>query len=68
MRTFYFFNKSLSYCKVPSSWKEAHVTAIFKKGDASLANNYRPISLISTIEKVFERLIFKHVFNHLNTK
>jgi hypothetical protein len=45
---------------------EAHVTAIFKKGDASLPSNYRPISLLNTTEKVFERLIFKHLFNHLN--
>jgi hypothetical protein len=30
----------------------------FGKGDASLANNYRPISLLNTTEKVFERLIF----------
>lgn len=60
------FNQSLSCCKVPASWKEAHVTAIFKKGDASLPSNYRPISLLNTMEKVFERLIFKHLFNHLN--
>lgn len=59
------FNTSLLCRKVPSIWKEAHVTAIFKKGDSSLPSNYRPISLLNTIEKVFERLIFKRLFNHL---
>jgi hypothetical protein len=59
------FNASLLRRKVPSTWKVAHVSAIFKKGDSSLPNNYRPISLLNTIEKVFERLIFKHLFNHL---
>lgn len=39
------FNASLQCCTVPSSWKEAYVTPVYKKGDASLPNNYRPISL-----------------------
>lgn len=59
------FNASLQHSIVPNMWKEAHVTAVFKKGDASLPSNYRPISLLNTVEKVFERLIFKHVYNHL---
>jgi sarcosine oxidase/L-pipecolate oxidase len=46
-------------CKYPSSWKNALVTAIFKKGDTSLPSNYRPISLISCVGKVMERIIYK---------
>jgi hypothetical protein len=38
---------------------------IFKKGDKSLPSNYRPISLISCVGKIMERVINKHVFNHL---
>jgi hypothetical protein len=34
------FNKSLRQCKYPSSWKNAHITAIFKKGETSLPSNY----------------------------
>ena len=52
------FNLSLRSCTVPSSWKIANVCAVFKKGDRSLPSNYRPISLLNTIEKVFERIIF----------
>jgi hypothetical protein len=59
------FNASLASAKVPSSWKEAHVCAVFKKADPSIVSNYRPISLLNTIEKAFERLIFKHVHNFL---
>ena len=40
---------------------------IFKKGDKSQTNNYRPISLVSCVGKAFERVIFKHVYNHLIT-
>jgi hypothetical protein len=51
------FSKSLRQCKYPSSWKNAHVTAIFKKGDSSLPSYYRPISLNSCVGKVMERFI-----------
>ena len=55
------FNKSLLQCKYPTSWKIAHVIAIFKKGDMSLPSNYRPISLISCVGKIMERVIYKYV-------
>ena len=59
------FNASLSSSVMPSDWKCSNVCAIFKKGDPSNPSNYRPISLLNTMEKVFERIIFKHVFNFL---
>ena len=36
-----------------------------KNGDKSLVTNYRPISLLSAVGKVFERIVFKEVFNYL---
>ena len=36
-----------------------------KKKDKSEAANYRPVSLISCVRKAFERVIFKHVYNHI---
>ena len=47
------FNKSLNDGKVPSSWKLAEVIPIFKKGDKSQPNNYRPVSLTSIVCKKF---------------
>ena len=38
---------------------------LFKKGDASLVSNYRPISLLSCIAKLMERTVYKHLYNHL---
>ncbi|MCG8113231.1 MAG: reverse transcriptase domain-containing protein, partial [Candidatus Thiodiazotropha taylori] len=57
------FNYSISMGKIPSIWKEANVTPIYKKNDPSDVTNYRPISLLSTIGKVLEKIIHKHVFN-----
>ena len=39
--------------------------AILGKGDKSLPFNHRPISLISFVGKIMERVIYKYVFNHL---
>jgi hypothetical protein len=58
-------NKSLLRCKYPTSWKIAHVIAIYIKGDKSLPSNYRPISPINCFGKIIERVIYKYVFNHL---
>ena len=58
------FNQSLELGKVPDIWKLANVCAVFKKDDPSLVQNYRPISLLSTIDKVLERLIFKQIYRH----
>ena len=60
------FNQSVHQGEVPISFKIAHVCPVPKGGDdASNVCNYRPISLLSNLDKVFERLVFKHLFNHL---
>ena len=60
------FNKSLRAGHFPTSWKQANVTPIFKnKGTNSEPTNYRPISLLSCISKIFEKLVFKQVYKHL---
>ena len=57
------FNLSLSLSKVPKAWKEANITPVFKKDDPTDCKNYRPISLLSTLGKVMEKIVHKHVFN-----
>lgn len=39
----------------PSVWKISHVTPIPKDGDPQVPSNYRPISLLSVISKLFEK-------------
>ena len=54
------FNFSLATGKVPQMWKEANVTPIF---NPSVVSNYRPISLLSAVGKVLEKLVHKHLYN-----
>ncbi|VDI15770.1 Hypothetical predicted protein [Mytilus galloprovincialis] len=50
------FNQSIRNSTVPSRWKEAQISAIFKKGKKCIAGNYRPVSLTSVVCKVMEKL------------
>ena len=59
------YNLCLDKCVLPSAWKTSLVCSIFKSGDRSIPSNYRPVSLLNTMEKVLERILYKHIFNHL---
>lgn len=60
------FNKSLQVGVFPCSWKLANIKPIFKnKGSPSDISCYRPISLLSCISKIFERIIFRKIYQHL---
>ena len=49
----------------PKQWKRANVTPVHKKDNKQLVKNYRPISLIPIFAKVFEKIIFMNLYNHL---
>ena len=51
--------------QIPSQWKLADVTPVFKKGLASDVCNYRPISLTSVFSKLFERVIHEQMIHCL---
>lgn len=50
-------NKSIDCATFPDLLKEARVVPIFKSGDKNDPHNYRPISILPTISKIFERHI-----------
>ncbi len=50
------FNTSLSSSHYPESWKEANVSPLFKAGDRSIVNNYRPIPCLVQLERYLKRL------------
>ena len=63
----YIFNLSLSKGKFPDDWKSARVCPIFKSGKRDECANYRPISILSAISKIFEKLVFEQLSRYLTT-
>ena len=61
-------NTSLMQCTVPDIWKRANVSPVHKKDDKGSVDNYRPISLLSSVGKTMEKLVHKHVRNYLLEK
>ena len=60
------FNKSLGTASFPDSWKTARVTPIFKDGKTDEKSNYRPISILPVVSKLFERIVFNQLHQYLN--
>ena len=59
------FNLSLEEGIVPSEWKEANITPLFKKGSRNKPDNYRPVSLSSVVCKLLETVIRNHMVEFL---
>ena len=57
-------NQSLINGVFPSKLKLAKVKPLYKKDDASQFENYRPISLLPVISKVFEKVVHKQVYDY----
>ena len=60
------FQRSLNTGRVPKDWSTAFVCPLFKKGDTSLASNYRPISLTSILCKVLEHVVTTNIVSHMD--
>jgi Reverse transcriptase (RNA-dependent DNA polymerase) len=56
-------NTCFTTAKIPHQWKSSIVTPIFKSGDPSLLNNYRPISVINNFAKIFEKALKNRLLN-----
>ena len=59
------FESFMSVGKVPTGWKTAIITPLFKKGISSQVSNYRPISLTSIFSKLMERVVAEHLIAYL---
>ena len=60
------FNKCLKESCFPDCWNVSLVVPVFKNvGERSTAKNYRPVSLLSVVSKVFEKLVNNRIVDHL---
>eukprot|EP00794_Sanderia_malayensis_P004409 gene4410-4998_t len=58
------YRTSMKTGELPQQWKEAKISAIFKKGSRKLASNHRPVSLTCILCKVLESIIRDFVITH----
>ncbi|EYC13222.1 hypothetical protein Y032_0044g1043 [Ancylostoma ceylanicum] len=63
----FIYNQSLLKSEVPRRWKHSYVTPILKKQPSSSPKNYRPVSITSLFCRLLEKIIKKHVTNHLSS-
>ena len=60
------FNKYLKESCFPDCLKDSSMVPVFKNiGERSTAKNYHPVSLLSVVRKVFEKLVNNNVVDHL---
>ena len=60
------YNKSIECAQYPNGRKLAKVVAIYKKGMMHIVDNYRPISLLSCFNTIFEKLIHKNLMKFID--
>ena len=60
------FNLSLSTGIVPHQLKVAKVIPIYKKDDADVFSNYRPVSVLPCLSKILERLVFNRCIDYID--
>jgi hypothetical protein len=59
-------NQSLKHGVFPKPLKVAKVIPIFKKDQNYLFNNYRPISILSSFSKVYEKVMYSQIYQYFN--
>ena len=62
------FNECLINGKILDLLKRADVTPVFKKGNDNGKESYRPLSMLSTFWKMFEKLLFEQINDHMQCK
>ena len=57
----------MSNKEFPDELKPADVTSIYKKDDPNKSKNYRPVSVLSVVSKVFEKIMHDQISQYINS-
>ena len=60
------FNTSVTNSEFPSVLKQANITPVFKKGERYSKDNYRPVSILPNVSKIFERCMFRQINEYMD--
>ena len=60
------FNETICSSRFPTSFKFANVTPVFKHSSRNQKDNYRPISILTIISKIFKKLVCRQLSNHFD--
>ena len=60
------FQFSIDTGSLPTDWRDANVSPVFKKGDRLLAENYRPVSLTSISCKLLQHILCSQILRHFD--
>jgi len=64
----YICNKPISLSILLCWLKFSEINTIYKKGDRTDINNFRPISLLKSFSKILEKVIYTRLYQHIKQK
>ena len=62
----FFINESVNTSNFPNELKKGDITSLFKNGDAFAKKNYRPITVLPAMSKIYERIISSQIICYIN--
>ena len=60
-------NQCIDTGSFPSNLKNAGITPLFKKIDRLLKSNYRPVSILPTLSKIYEKILYQQIYEYFNS-
>ena len=61
-------NSAIFDCKFPNELKEADLSPLFKNDDSTFKGNFRPISVLTAVSKIYERILKEQISSYFYDK
>ena len=62
------FNNGIASSVFPASVKNANIAPVYKKDSKNIESNYRPVSILSNISKIYERCLYSQISKFFEEK